>query len=200
MRAEWQAATVEYRIADTRQRGLHPRNPDRLYPYDIRGVKCTLIVIIDTGTGYSECDIVEKKSIDTIIQAVDQLWICRHGTPHASSADDEYHRPRLQRFFESYEISFKPRPTRRHNKIGFVERKNGTIKNIAKRLMTDNTNSAPQRIIGRAMFLSNMLSGSQIIRSFQLVRGYQPAILGIPSSEISQGLLNAHTELMAATA
>lgn len=164
---------------------------------EMNGTKYTLIVITGTGTSYSECEIVDAKNVNTIMEAIDRLWICKHGTPKHGSADDEFNRAALRRFSVNHGIEFHPRPTRRHNKVGFVERKNGTIKNIVQRLANDNSTATPDTISSSATFLSNMFSGSRVLSSFQLVRGYQPSILGIPNSEVSQELLDAHKEQMA---
>ena len=55
-------------------------------------------------------------------------------------------------------------------------------------------------IVLRAVFLSNMFSGSRTFSSFQLARGYQPSVLGIPSTVVSQELLEEHMEQMATRA
>lgn len=66
---------------------------------EINGTTHTLIVITDTGTGYSESEIVAAKNVTTIMEAIDWFWICRHGTLKHASADDEYNRTGLRRFF-----------------------------------------------------------------------------------------------------
>ena len=42
--------------------------------------------------------------------------------------------------------------------------------------------------------MSNLLYGSRIAISFELVRGYIPSIVGLPQSKISDELLQAHQE------
>ena len=161
---------------------------------DIRGIKQSLIVVTDTGTRYTECSIVVKKDIDTIINMLESLWICRHGAPENISADDEYHRRKLTTFLDAHDIKFKARPSRRHNKVGIVERKNGTLKQIIRRLDADVTTADARTIVHRATFLSNLFSGSRLLSSFELVRGYSPSVLGLPKTEVSEQLFQAHIE------
>lgn len=161
---------------------------------DIRGMKQTLIVVIDTGTGYTESSIVIKKDIDTIINMLESLWICRHVAPENISADDEYHRRKLTTFLDAHDIKFEARPSRRHNKVGIVERKNGTLKQIIRRLDADVTTADARTIVNRATFLWNLFSGSRLLSSFELVRGYSPSVLGLPKTEVSDQLFQVHTE------
>lgn len=166
----------------------------------IRGVRQTIFFITDTGTGYTEAKIVDRKDINNIIRELEHIWICRHRAPLAISADDEYNRSKLVSYLSSHDISFKPRPTRGHNKIGFVERKNQTIKSILNKLKMEKSNATASEMVTRATFLSNMYSGSRIFSSFELVGRYQPSVLGIPPLIVPTELLEAHMEQAAARA
>lgn len=161
---------------------------------DIQGEKHKLMVITDTGTGYTEAQRVISKDMNTIVLLVEVLWICRHGASKKLSADDEYHRNKLTTFLNSQDIEFKPRSARRHNKVGIVERKNGILKNIIHKLDADLTTASIDTIVACATFLSNLFSGSRLLSSFQLVRGYSPATLGLPNTQVTEELLDAHKE------
>jgi len=80
----------------------------------------------------------------------------------------------------------KARPARRHNKLGIVERKNGTLRTIIAKLDSDVTEAGPEVVVSRAAFLSNMFSGSSVLSSFELVRGYSPSVVGIPKHMVSE--------------
>ena len=73
-----------------------------------------------TGTAYSEVAVVENRNMATIIKAIENVWIYRHGAPKAVSADDEYNRRPLRTYLETHDVLFRPPPTRRHNKLGIV--------------------------------------------------------------------------------
>lgn len=167
---------------------------------EIRGKKCIILVITDAGTGYTEARIVSHKNIDTIISILETTWIYTHGAPIRVSADDEYNRKKLADFLSVHDMQFQPRPARRHNKVGIVERKNGTLKTIIRRLDHDISTADDDTILARATFLSNMFSGSRLLSSFELVRGYSPAVLGLPKTVVSQKLINAHKEQVATRA
>lgn len=49
-------------------------------------------------------------------------------------------------------------------------------------------------IIARASFVTNIFRESNMMSSFQLVRGYAPLILGVPHQEVAQELLTAHIQ------
>lgn len=166
----------------------------------LRGAKRTLINMTDRGTAWSEMKIVDRQNIATMKQSVECDWIYAHGAPGALSADDAYDKPEFHQFLKQHNIQYRPRPARRHNKLGAVERKNRTIKAIIQRLDSEITNANADTIIARAVFLSNMFSGSRKLSSFQLTKGYTPSLLGIQSSRITLELLKAHKEQAATRA
>lgn len=166
----------------------------------VRGKKRTLLIITDAGTSFSEGCLTTTKDIKIIATILESHWVLRHGAPVAVSADDEYNRKRLRAFLDAHSITFKPRPTRRHNKTGIIERKIQTVKAIIRRMDKEITSASAEEIVARAVFMSNVFSGTRILSSFQLVRGYQPSILGIPATTVPTELLDAHVEQVATRA
>lgn len=56
-------------------------------------------------------------------------------------------------------------------------------------------------LIGKpSSFHVNLLSGSRILSSFELVNGCRPSILGIPDRKVTQELLDVHKEGVASGA
>lgn len=53
-------------------------------------------------------------------------------------------------------------------------------------------------MVDRAAFFSNMFSGNMALSSFQLVRGYSPSVMGIPKTIVTEDILQAHKEQVAA--
>ena len=169
---------------------------DFMFP-TIRGSKQTVMHMTDTGTGFSETTISNSRTARSMQEAIETLWICQHGAPRAVSADDEFNCVALQQFLRAHNIEFKPRPTRRHNKTGIVERKNATIKAILGKLDDELSDATANTLLKRATFFSNMFSGSHILSSFELVRGYRPSVVGLPCNSVTQELLDAHKEQVA---
>lgn len=163
----------------------------------IRNSKRTIMNITDTGTSYSELVICNSRDAQSMIHVIETSWIYRHGAPDAISADDEFNCEALRQFLNVHNVQFKPRPTRRHNKTGIVERKNATLKTIIARLDDEKSNVSVNSLVERASFLSNMFSGNKILSSFQLVRGYKPSVIGLPRSLVTEELLDAHKEQVA---
>lgn len=151
----------------------------------------------DTGTGYFELFLVTDRSMKTVIQAIESSWVCKHGAPLAISADDEYNRRLFHNYLVSHGIQFQPRPARRHNKLGIVERKNSTIKAIVSKLDDERSDAWTETLVSSASFQSNMFSGNKLLSSFELARGYWPSILGIPKTVATEELLKAHREQVA---
>ena len=160
----------------------------------VRGKKHTVMNMTDTGTNFTEIVRCESREAQTMINAIETVWIYRHGAPAAISADDEYNRTAVCQFLRAHNIEFKPRPTRRHNKTGIVERKNATIKAIINKLDDEPSNATSETILKRAAFLSNLFSGNKLLSSFELARGYRPSVVGLPQTVVTQELLDAHKE------
>lgn len=161
---------------------------------ELRLTKHTVMNMTDTGTGFTEMQITPDRSMRTIIRTVETGWICKHGAPKAVSADDEYNKAPLRQYLSAHEVVFKPRPARQHNETGIVERKNSTVKEILRRLDGEVSDADAPTLVSRAAFLSNMFSGNKTLSSFELVRGYRPSVLGLPSSRVTQDILQAHKE------
>lgn len=70
--------------------------------------------------------------------------------PRYISGGDEFNTAKFKAFTNSCAINFKPRPPRRANKIGIVERKHGTIKRILERLQQDEHDTGDSVILSRA--------------------------------------------------
>lgn len=90
--------------------------------------------IVNTGTGWSETELVPDESIATAIKGVERKRILAHGGPRSFSTDDAYDKRNMHGFLSQHNIQYKPRRVRRHNKLGHVERKNGTLKSILAKL------------------------------------------------------------------
>lgn len=79
-------------------------------------------------------------------------------------------------------ITLKPTLTRCDNKLGVVEQKNAVVRILIQRIVQDaryyrqarNATICRNEIIARVMYLNNILYGSKILSSFEMVRGYTP--------------------------
>lgn len=112
----------------------------------------TAIHVVDVGTAYSELRMVDSRRADKLIDNLDLIWFYHHGMPTLLSADDEFNRQPIRTALKERSIVFKPRPTRRHNKCGIVERKNGTIKRILERLANGDTTGGKEIVVEKAVF------------------------------------------------
>lgn len=161
----------------------------------IRNETFTVIHYVDTGTAFSEGTVVTDRKASTVITQFDALWLYKHGAPNALSGDDEFNRRPITKALSERGVVFRGRPSRRHNKVGIVERKNGTIKRILERLQMDEKSEDNARtIVKKAIFLSNVFSGSSIMSAFELTRGYTPSILGKGSQAVTEEMLKAHKQ------
>ena len=163
----------------------------------IRDEKFEVLNVIDLGTRYGERAIARTRSAESMTHMLETEWIYHHGAPAQFSADPEFCRPFMEKFLKAHNVELKPRPSRSSAKNGRIERNNGTLKLILSRLSRELTSASPQTLIARASFLTNMFHGTATLSSFQLARGYSPSILGMPSSDVSQELLDAHIESVA---
>ena len=166
----------------------------------LKSKKEIIFHIVDTGTGWSETELVSDESIAAALKALERKLILTHGAPQSLSADDAYDKRNMHAFLLQHDIQYKPRPARRQNKLSHVERTNGTLKTILAKLNTDFSQADSMTLLSRATFLSNMFSGPKTLSSFQLSKGYSPSILGMPSTKITNELLEAHKEQTAVRA
>lgn len=81
-----------------------------------------------------------------------------------------------------------------------MEGKIGLFKTILEQLNAEKTSTPPEQFLSRTCFFSNLFSGLPVLRSFELVRGYQSSILGLTHNIISQDQLQARKEQVAARA
>lgn len=102
----------------------------------IRKEKRTVLVITDTGTGFTECCAVSQRSLVTVMQTIETIWFYQHGIPQKVSADEEFNKRQFLRFLKAHDVDYMARPAQRHNKIGIVEGKNVMLKLIINKLDT----------------------------------------------------------------
>lgn len=76
-------------------------------------------------------------------------------------------------------IRLTERPVWRHDRTEIVERKNRTRKTVLERLQNDNSKALDATLLSKIIFLSNMLSGSRFLSSFELAWGCGSALLGV---------------------
>lgn len=91
----------------------------------IRNEKRMIFVITDMGTSFTEGSIINRKAAEATSKAIENLWILKHGASSSMWADEEFNRNKFKSLMQTHGIIFKPRPTRRRNKTGAVERKYG---------------------------------------------------------------------------
>lgn len=158
----------------------------------INGGKYEVLNLNDAGTRYGERTIATTRSAEAIKTIFEQAWLYQHGAPTRFSSDPEFCRPVLRRFLEGHGVTVLPRPSRSSHKNGRVERNNGVFKLIVERVARADANASPATIVARASFLTNCIRGSKLLSAFQVVRGYRPAVSGIPAKAVSQDMIDAY--------
>lgn len=153
------------------------------------------------STGYGETPPVASKSLPVAVATIEQVWILRHGAPEMLAGDPGLGGRVMSAFCEQHSIVWEPRPPRRHNAIGVVERRNGVMRLVLERLVSGN-DSLLQRdrvsdalLLERGNFLANLILGDQTLSSFQLLKGYQPSLVGLPPTMLSEANVRAHVQV-----
>lgn len=172
---------------------------------DFLTVKCSrgkyeILNIIDTSTGYGERSVVKSRSAEVMKSKFEEYWICRHGSPGQFSADPEFCQPFFVKYLNGHSIEVNERPARSSHKNGRVERNNGLFKSVFGKLSKEKTDADIDLIVARASFVSNIIFGRSHLNSFQLARGYMPAIAGLPATILTQDMLDAHIQMSACRA
>lgn len=73
-----------------------------------------------------------------------------------------------------------------------MERNDGVFKAILDRLQKADEHGAPQVLIARESFLTNLIIGYKVMSALQLARGFTPSILGIPRRIVSEEILEEY--------
>jgi len=172
---------------------------DFFFPY-VQDKTITVLHARDRGTGYSEVEVLPSRDLSAAAVAFDRMWLSRHGAPKSVSGDPEFNRSAFKEMLSSHAIEFDARPARRHNKLGFVERKNGVLRQIIQRVAMQSPDLDVHVIVARANFLGNIFRGSRLVSSFEQVKSYSPSTTGIPQRMVTKHMISAHKELAAGQA
>ena len=149
------------------------------------------------GTSFSEAEPVSSRDTREAANTFESLWIHQHGRPGHVACDPEFNSSSFLEMLSRYGIGQQPRPARRHNKMGRVERKHQTIKLILSRIALAIPNATDRWIIKFGLFISKILAGNKLASSFELARGYTPSLVGTQMLKVPQQVLEAHKDLIA---
>jgi hypothetical protein len=171
---------------------------------DLRAAKYCYLHCVDADSSFGEVVLAPSRDLDLAADLFERTWVWTHGAPRSVGSDPEFGREPFLSRLATHGITFSPRPARRHNTIGIVERRNRQLKLVTERLVTadDQLGGATSLdvLVARANFFVNVMIGSGLASSFERVRGYSPSFLGIPSSTLPLSLLEAHRSLVASRA
>jgi hypothetical protein len=164
------------------------------------------LVVVDERSTYGELDPFASRSEEHAQLPLTTRWILQHGAPEQLSGDPAFNNAAMRAFCVKHDIVWSPRPPRCHDSIGLVERRIGVIKQVLERLVVSNDNLTPgQRtphveLLQQANILVNIYVGTGTLSSFQVFGGYQPSLLGMPPTVVTQDMLAAHQQLVAVRA
>lgn len=153
------------------------------------------------STGYGETAQVASKSLPAAIGAIEMSWVLRHGAPESIAADPGLGGKVMNDFCAQHSVVWESRPPRRHNTVGVVERRNGVMRMILARIVAANDTlpeseqSTDSLLLERANFLVNLILGDETLSSFQLLKGYQPSLVGMPTTSLAPENVQAHLQI-----
>ena len=105
------------------------------------------------GTSFSEAEPVPSREMEQAARIFESLWIHQHGRPVHAAYDPEFNSASFVEMLSKHGIVQQPRPARRHNKMGRVERKHHTIKLILSRIALTNPGATDRWIVKFGIFL-----------------------------------------------
>lgn len=160
---------------------------------------------VDSHTALSATSFVQSREMPHAARAFEVQWINVHGAPEVVSADIEFMNQTFMSALRYFGVRFEPRPARRHNKLGIVERKNAVIRLVVQRLLKDAeyAKNAHQHIackaevLSRATYLSNVMYGGKTMSSFEIAKGYTPRLNNLPQRHVPEEIVQAHAEQVA---
>lgn len=89
------------------------------------------------------------------------------------------------------------RSSRASHENGKVERNNGLFKRVLEKLAKKNCADSAHILVSETFLITNMLHGSTVLSSYQMVRGYSSSIIGLPAKIVPAKLFEAHIQLTA---
>lgn len=106
---------------------------------------------------------------------------------------------------EHFQITIEQIPSRRYSKLDILERKNASIRCLSHRLwkvsefiiscrVTKVASVDINSLWSRATYIRSILYGSNILSSFEMVKGYKTTIQDLPKSLVSDHLWENHKE------
>ena len=163
--------------------------------------------MVDVHTAYSAASLMSSREMSQVAHQLAVKWINVHGAPLTMSGEVEFFNTRFSDALRYFDIKFEPLPALLHNKPGVVERNNVVVRVLIQRgqrlkdsahfSRTRSEASGRDEILSRAVYLSNILYGIKTLSSFEMTRGYTPALVGLPQIKLSAELITAHTEQVA---
>jgi hypothetical protein len=128
----------------------------------LRNIPLTLFHIVDSATAYSTAQIVPSRDLYHAANVFESQRISAHGALSSLAADPEFARTGFKQLLAAHHILFAERPARRHQKTGFVERKNGVLRPILHRLALADSCSPLHVVVARGILCSNALLGNSL--------------------------------------
>lgn len=161
-----------------------------------------ILHMVDKATSMSATALMPSRNIDEAAKMITTRWFDIYGAPTVLSADPEFRKNSITSLCTDHNVTYEPRPARRHNKIGIVESNNKPVRLMVQRLLKSEAHRRSSRglfrsdyeILSKATFLKNIMFGSKQLSSFELAHGYTPNICDLPKATISTDLINAHLE------
>ena len=149
------------------------------------------------GTSLSEAQPVRRKETQKNKALVESLWLHQHGRPLAIGFDPEFNMTAFLIMLGRNGVLAKPRPARRHNKLGQVERKHRVIKLLLSRLAHVHLQASTLWLVKFATFISNFLYGNQLESAFELARGCTPSLTVSKLLKVPPEIIEAHKAIVA---
>lgn len=149
--------------------------------------------MVDVASAFSVTTFAGLRAMDVVAKSFEVAWCNSYGPSSQESGDPEFGNKVFVNALNYLGIKFISQPARRHNKIRSVESENEELRLIIEKLLIDGKNSAEdhdvtiahEEVLSRATYLRNILLGSRKLSSFEIVKGYAPALGGLPQRPVS---------------
>lgn len=102
--------------------------------------KSSILCLSDVSTAFSATQVLRSRELCGFMKAIEHILINVHGpTQHISTEPEIFSNFATE--INYFGIAFKLISTRRHSKLGAVERKNSRIRLLARRLLYDSSHA-----------------------------------------------------------
>lgn len=165
----------------------------------------TVLHMVHVSSAFAATPRTDYREMRVFAKSFEVAWCNVHRPSHQVSGDPGFKNELFVGAFNYLGVKYLPLPAQRHNMFGSMERENVVLRNVIERLLADaehivSKNDAVidyKELLSSTTDLCNTTLGKKKRSGFELVQGYDSALVGLVKSPFSEEMYAAHQEKVA---